>query len=311
MTADPLWPIFDQFPRLAELRRVALRSAPTPVARIGERLWIKRDDLTATPIGGNKVRALELLLGQFRSGTHVRTAGSRGSTHVLTTTMHAKRLGMTVEAASWPQEMNDVALQVDGRLNTEGPRRHFSNPVSATLWLKWHALKQHAVIPAGGTSPLGIIGHANAAFELSDQIRAGVLPKPARVVVPLGTGGTAAGLALGFALAGVATQVVAARVVPRIVGRRGRVVGQARSACALIERLSGQRDRWKGIDVRIVDAVYGGAYGRPLAGAPAVTPIGVALDATYSAKAYVAAVESAREADTLFWLTFDSRWMNE
>jgi 1-aminocyclopropane-1-carboxylate deaminase/D-cysteine desulfhydrase-like pyridoxal-dependent ACC family enzyme len=311
VTADPLWPIFDHFPRLAELPRVALRSAPTPVSRIGDRLWIKRDDLTAEPIGGNKVRALELLLGQFRRGTHLRTAGSRGSTHVLTTAIHAKRLGMSVEAASWPQEMNDVARRVDGRLNAEGPRRHFSNPVSATLWLTWHALKRHPVIPAGGTSPLGMIGHVNAALELAGQIRAGILPQPSRVVVPLGTGGTAAGLALGFAFAGIRTEVVAARVVPRIVGRHGRVVGQARAACGMIERIAGERNRWRGIDVRIVDAVYGGAYGRPLAGAPATTPDGVALDATYSAKAFVAAVESARDADTLFWLTFDSRWMNE
>jgi hypothetical protein len=57
--------------------------------------------------------------------------------------------------------------------------------------------------------------------------------------------------------------------------------------------------------------VYGGAYGRPLDGAPDTTPTGVPLDATYSAKAFVAANEWARKENTLFWLTFDSRWMNE
>ena len=309
MAADPLWPIFDRFPRLAEVPRVALRTAPTPVMRIGERLWIKRDDLCADPVGGNKVRALEFLLGQFAPGTRILTGGSRGSTHVLATTVHARRLGMTVHAASWPQEMNDIARAVDERINAEGERRHFRSPVTAALWLTWHAWLKHPVIPAGGKSPLGIIGHVNAALELAEQIEAGLLPTPARVVVPLGTGGTAGGLALGFAIAGVKTEVVAARVVPWIIGRLPAIAGPTLDSVDLIERLSGERIQSTGFNIRIVDNVYGGAYGRPLPGAPRATPDGVPLDPTYSAKAFVAAVESARDADTLFWLTFDSRWM--
>jgi D-cysteine desulfhydrase len=309
VTADPLWPLFDDFPELASLPRVALRGSPTPVERAGERLWIKRDDLTATPVGGNKVRALEFLLGPFDQGKPVFTAGSRGSTHVLATTVHAKRLGISVIAASWPQEMNDVARAVDARLERDADRRHFRSPVSAALWLTWRAWRGDQVIPAGGTSPLGIIGHVNAAYELTAQVRAGLLPPPSRVVIPLGTGGTAAGLALGFRLAGLDARVVCARVVPRIVGRASRVRRLARSTIELIRRESRTSRAFpEGVDVDMAASVYGGAYGRPLAGAPDTTSTGVPLDPTYSAKAYVAAVESARDLDTLFWHTFDSRW---
>jgi D-cysteine desulfhydrase len=46
-------------------------------------LWIKRDDLCADPIGGNKVRALEFLLGSVAKDDDVVTVGSAGSTHAL------------------------------------------------------------------------------------------------------------------------------------------------------------------------------------------------------------------------------------
>ena len=74
--------------------------------------------------------------------------------------------------------------------------------------------------------------------------------------------------------------------------------------------------------VRVVHDVYGGAYGRPLAKAEegvalASRLLGARLDGTYSAKAFAAALSLVRQqrrrgemAGTLFWLTFDARWMN-
>jgi 1-aminocyclopropane-1-carboxylate deaminase/D-cysteine desulfhydrase-like pyridoxal-dependent ACC family enzyme len=306
-----LWPRFDAFPRLAEVPHVTLRTAPTPVEQVGERLWIKRDDLTAEPIGGNKVRALEFLLAQFPRGSRVITGGSRGSTHVLSTILHARNLGIEIEAASWPQEMNDVARTVDARIERETTRRHFRHPVTAAAWLTWKAWRGEHVIPAGGTTPRGMLGHVYAAFELAEQVRAGLLPRPDRIVVPLGTGGTAVGLAMGLALCMGPRMVVGARVVPWIIARESRLRRLTVSLAREIHRVTGN---WPGVrdeaDVVVAEGVYGGAYGRPLAGAPHATPNGVSLDPTYSAKAFVAANQWARERNTLFWMTFDSRWMH-
>jgi D-cysteine desulfhydrase len=307
-----LWPLLDAYPGLAGVARIVLRTGPTPVEQIGERLWIKRDDLTALPIGGNKVRALEFLLAQFPRGSRVITGGSRGSTHVLSTILHAKRLGIEIDAASWPQEMNDVARAVDALIEREATRRDFRHPVTAAAWLTLQAWRGSNVIPAGGTSPLGMLGHVNAAFELAEQIRAGVLPRPDRVIVPLGTGGTAVGLALGLALSVGPRMVVGARVVPWIIARESRLRRLNLSLARLIHRLTG---RWPAVrdeaDILVAEGVYGGAYGRALAGAPAATPNGIPLDPTYSAKAFVAANEWAQKENTLFWLTFDSRWMTQ
>src|SRR4051812_26025665 len=86
--AGSLWPLFERFPALSRLPRFDIRTAPTPVQNLYEvspNLWVKRDDLTAPLMGGNKVRSLEFLLGGTHAGERIATIGSAGSTHVLST----------------------------------------------------------------------------------------------------------------------------------------------------------------------------------------------------------------------------------
>jgi D-cysteine desulfhydrase len=156
----------------------------------------------------------------------------------------------------------------------------------------------------------------NAGLELVDQIETGELPAPVAVVVPLGTGGTAAGLALAFAIAGLDVRVVAVRVVPRIIGRRGRVLRLARRSAALIEQTTGVAvPAVRPERVHIAHEAYGGAYGRETASAlSAATRLGdatgIRLDGTYSAKAFEVALRLASRDPVLFWLTFDSRLLD-
>lgn len=321
MKGGPEWPLLDRFPALASIPRLSLRSGPTPVESlesIAPNLWIKRDDLSALPIGGNKVRSLEFLLAGLNAGDRVATVGSRGSTHALTTAMHGRAHGLRVSVGLWPQQMNPIAEIVYDELGRiASSRTEVFNPAFAMPWLWWRGLRGDRTVPPGGTSPLGMLGHVNAALEVVAQVEAGLLPEPRQVVVPLGTGGTATGLALGFAIAGLYPRIVAARVVPSIVGRRSRVLRLADATRALIERKSGERLSISGaLNVSVVHDVYGGAYGRTLARAAELTTrlgnaTDVRLDATYAAKAFTAAIELRRDVPTLFWLTFDGRWMGE
>jgi D-cysteine desulfhydrase len=314
-----VWPLLDRFPGLATLPRVALRSGPTPIESlesIAPNLWIKRDDLSALPIGGNKVRSLEFLLGGVTPGDRLATVGSCGSTHALSTAIHGRALGASVAVGLWPQQMNPVAEIVRNELRrVAASRREFVSPALALPWLWWRGVRGDRTIPSGGTSPLGMLGHVNAALEVAEQVRSGAMPEPKQVVVPLGTGGTAAGLALGFSIAGMHPVIIAARVVPRIVGRKNRVVRLANATRAFIERRAGVRlPRAPLARIHVVNTVYGGAYGRALAradaaGARLTEMIGMPVDATYAAKAFVAALEAGNGAATLFWLTFDARWI--
>jgi 1-aminocyclopropane-1-carboxylate deaminase/D-cysteine desulfhydrase-like pyridoxal-dependent ACC family enzyme len=317
-------PLVRRYPALASIPRVALGEYPTPIESmrfpdLDAPLWVKRDDLASRTLGGNKVRALEYLLAGVRPGDLLLTGGGEGSTHVLATAVHGSRLGARVHAVRWRHEMHPLSEDVARRSVRECAVIETSaTPLGGILRTFLRRMTLRALwIPFGGTSPRGILGHVNAALELADQVEAGQLPMPTRVVVPLGTGGTAAGLALGFAAAGMRTQVVGARVVPRIATGRARVLLRARSTARWVRRTTGViLPRVTPRTVRVVHDAYAGAYGRvsPLgmeAAAAMQRVSGLCLDATYSAKAFAIALRVARveEGPTVFWSTFDARWL--
>lgn len=276
-------------------------------------LWVKRDDRSAALLGGNKVRALEFLLGPVGPGDEVVTVGATGSTHALATAIHAGRLGARTTVYRWPQEMSAAARRVDELLREAAEVHDAGSPASAWLRAALHRWRHAAHwIPAGGTTPLGIFGHVDATLELAGQVRRGDLPAPSRIIVPLGSGGTAAGLLLGLAIAGLDSEVVGVQVVPRVVANRWRVAGLVRAARRLLERESGEMVPMP--DMRrfsVEHAFYGGAYGRETPAGLAATVCyraahgGAMLDATYSAKACAAAMARGGDGATLLWVTFD------
>jgi 1-aminocyclopropane-1-carboxylate deaminase/D-cysteine desulfhydrase-like pyridoxal-dependent ACC family enzyme len=310
-------PLVARFPPLARLPRVVLGTYPTPIValnNVAPSLWIKRDDLCADPMGGNKTRALEFLLGDLHPGERVVTVGSAGSTHALAVAVYGGQLGAHVSVGRWKQEMNATAARVEQQLAERTERAPiFRSPLGAYAWALRQRRRGARWVPAGGSSPLGILGHVNAGLELVAQIDAGMLPQPKCVVVPVGTGGTAAGIALAFRIASRDIAVVGARVVPRIVGRAQRVQRLANRTARLIEGVSGERlPRVRRDDISVAHDPYGGAYGRETgkgkeAAARLSNATGIVLDPTYSAKAFGLALELASGGPLLFWLTFDSR----
>jgi D-cysteine desulfhydrase len=173
-------------------------------------------------------------------------------------------------------------------------------------------------IPGGGSAPLGAVGYVNAALELSEQVKNGELPCPARIYVALGTMGTAAGLVLGLKVAGLATDVVGVRVVPTFVGSESRL-------SLLIDRtrrLLCQADpsfpspQFSEKDVHVEHDYFGGEYGRYTpearnAVARMAAAAGVRLDGTYTGKAAAAMLAHLRDSTAadpvLFWNTKNSR----
>jgi D-cysteine desulfhydrase len=323
-SAASVIPLFARFPALQSIPRAPLCLLPSPVECITgmpgvDSLWVKRDDLNAPLCGGNKVRALEFLLGSVRPGDTVLTLGGAGSTHVLATAIHARRIGATTTAVRWRHDMNSMADAVSERIGSElDDPRIGATTLGALLRAGYLRLTRTVhFIPVGGSTPLGALGHVNAGLELAAQIQAGEMPVPRRIVLPLGSGGTMAGLALGLSIAGLDIPIIGARVAPRLFANRGTVARIARGTARLIASLTGEAPHV--IHARklgIAHQAYGGAYGRPLAaGTDAASKLAeisnIRLDDTYSAKAFVVALECARaqEGPTLFWLTFDARWL--
>ena len=316
--------LLERFPRLVKtLPRVDLRVIETPIEdRVidGVRLAIKRDDLSSPTLGGNKVRALELLLAGIGPDHTLLTVGSAGSTHALAVAQYGSRLGAEREIITWPQEWSDVSRATADLLKRRAKVTRAGSPVSAYLAAAYRRFRRNLHwIPAGASTPLGALGHVDAVLEMVGQFARVGRALPREIVVPLGTGGTVAGLLVGLAVAGADTTVVGVRVVPKAVASHRRVLRLARRTRALLARLAGEElPVLDAARLVIEESAYGGAYGRETAAGVAanaqfVESGGPRLDATYSAKACAVAIERGRSAGdgrVLFWLTFDGRWLD-
>ncbi len=93
--------LFIEFPELKErIPWVRLGEFPTPVQELRnlghKNFWIKRDDLTSSLYGGNKVRKLEFALaeGLDKKKKKVLTFGGIGTNHGLATAIFCQKLGL-------------------------------------------------------------------------------------------------------------------------------------------------------------------------------------------------------------------------
>src|SRR5256885_16796790 len=206
----------------AALAPCSLAQWPTPLephpalARaLGLRaLWLKREDAA----GGNKVRGLEFLLAGAASRSVFVTVGGAGSTHCLATARLAKSLGCRSAIAVFPQPETEASKGIARGIDATAD---LVVRASSRLTLPWTVLRAWRAahhlgtgkprwIAGGGADPRAIAGHLLATLELQEGLDA----PPDAIVVPLGTGGTAAGIALGIAWLGWSTRVVAVRRPP-------------------------------------------------------------------------------------------------
>jgi len=212
-------------------RRLHLTHLPTPIERrpaldelVGAEIWIKRDDATAGPEAGNKVRKLEFLLGDAveRGAEVVITCGGIQSNHARATALTSARLGLrsvlylrTTDPDHLPRTGN---VLLDRMVGAE------IVPISPAEYRERNGIMEHAraeladegvaayVVPEGGSNGLGSLGYVEAMREVRMQLDLGLCGAFRRfdvVAHACGSGGTAAGVALGAPHFGVADRVFA------------------------------------------------------------------------------------------------------
>lgn len=292
-----------RFPALAgTLQHLDLSERPTPVRElIGLGIWVKEDGAFGSGgWGGNKVRKLEWLIpdAQRRGRRSILTFGGLGTNWGLATALYAREQGLKTALALVDQPL-DAHVEVQlGRLEASGARIYRTHTkVRTAAMLPWLIIRNVRggrppyLLPAGGSSAVGALGYVEAALEIAAQVEDGALPEPEHAVVPVGTGGTAAGLALGFQLAGLRTRVIGV-VVNDQLSLNGRVLARlARRTAALLER-RGARFGSLHLDADMLELTrdqIGAGYGHSTeAAARAATLAGeerLSLDPVYTAKA--------------------------
>ncbi|HEY3435470.1 MAG TPA: pyridoxal-phosphate dependent enzyme [Solirubrobacterales bacterium] len=295
--------LHERYPALAEtLPHLALSERPTPVRELpGLGVWVKEDGAFGSGgWGGNKVRKLEWLIpdARRRGRRSILTFGGLGTNWGLATALYAREHGLKTALALVDQPVDEHVEAQLARLEASGARIHRTHTKARTVaMLPWLLARNSRggrppyLLPAGGSSPVGALGYVEAALEIAAQVENGSLPEPAQVVVPVGTGGTAAGLALGFQLAGMPTRVVGIvvndqlRLDPRVLARL------ARRTAKLLERRGAQLGplRIEPEMLTLTRDQIGAGYGHPTEAATKAAALaaeeGLALDPVYTAKA--------------------------
>lgn len=298
--------------------RTPLAVLPTPLVeakRLAEALgtgplFVKRDDLTGFAFGGNKPRLLEFLLAAaIADGSDtLLTGGAAGSNFCAATAAAASHAGLRCElviagtpvppgpalglAASWGAVLRWTGSPERASVDARLPE------VAAGLSADG---RRPYLIPRGGATALGAIGYALAAAELHEQLAQRGL-RAARVVVPVGSGGTLAGLVAGNVLLGRPWTLVGCSVSrpPEAVTRQ--VLALARRCLSMLGPA--------GIgpaEVVVVDA-RGPGHGLPsadgtVAAEQAIRTEGLMVDPVYTAKALALVPRYSGGENVVFWHT--------
>jgi D-cysteine desulfhydrase len=318
--------LFRHAPVLRErLLWLSLGRFPTPVDEIcvpgAGRVLVKRDDRCADGYAGNKVRKLEFLLAAARAAGARRliTAGAAGSHHALATAYHGRRLGFDVSLVLFPQPLTQHVRDMLLLDHAVGAELRWARRMEAVPYGVWRArLAHHAERPwsiaPGGSNEVGTLGYVSAALELAAQVGAGAVARPSSIHVAAGTLGTAAGIALGLAWAGLELPVVATRITSRIVTNQRVLESLVRRTTALLQRAGAVLPE-PAAALRLVELRHdqiGPGYGHATPQAEAaqeqLARLGVRLDITYTAKAAASllATADAAAAPPLLWQTLSA-----
>lgn len=292
----------DWLERLAKLPRVPLLSRPTPLEpwprlsrELGIGLFAKRDDLGGIGLGGNKLRKLELLVGQAQGegASWLLTTGGPQSNHARLTAAVAAKLGLGCTlllrgvrpGAAGGNLLLDRLFGAEVRFIDAPDYEPVYNEMEREAERLRRAGERPVCIPLGGATAEGTAAYAAAGAELLDQ--AGELRvRPTVIVVAAGTASTYTGLWLAARLLAPASRVIGISVSwssDKLTSEARRLAHQTRSFLGLPP--DEEAEPW------FDDGFIGPGYAKISPdGLAAVKQVarneGVVLDTTYTGKAF-------------------------
>lgn len=322
--------LFDAFPDLARATPwTPLAHVPTavePIASIGdwigrsEGIFMKRDDLISPLYAGNKVRRYEFVLADAKAKDKKRivTVGGLASTQAMATTIFGRALGFDVTVVLFDQPVTKFALDSVRGFVSEGAEIVYGGGYAATAYRAWRAMSKDAYfIMPGAAGALANLGYLDAMLELAQQVERFELPRPDVIVLPTGSSGTLAALALGAAHLGWDTEIIGVRITAAYACNRLTVSSVVRNTDVALAK---REPRWKPMRSRAQWSLYGDALGKgygyatpeAIEGAAQVERlIGASGEVTYSGKALaglraIARDPRYRDKTILLWNTLST-----
>src|SRR5688572_3229560 len=204
--------------------KLSLARLPTPIQKlerlsreVGKEFFLWRDDLTGFVESGNKIRKLEFLLADAlkQKATRILTAGGAQSNHTRATAYLARQLGLEISiVVREPRDGSKAELNGNLLLNAicGAELKYISYKTyqsAGSVYLPFlEELSRESskrgeipyIIPEGGSVPLGCFGYLTAVVEMLKTWRqvSSDSKMPDSLFFALGSGGTHAGLHLGY-----------------------------------------------------------------------------------------------------------------
>ncbi len=304
--------------------RIPLATLPTPLTdavRLRDalggphscpRILIKRDDVTALGLGGNKARKLEYLVADARKmgATTLVTTGAVQSNHARMTAAAACVAGMKcvlvlTTTVDRPEVSGNLLLdrlygaeiRLVPSIDPMFAVGHDEAIVADVVSEEAASGRVPYVIPVGGSSGVGVLGYIGGTAELVDQLAAQNL-RPSRLYYASGSRGTQAGLTFGAALCAASYEVYGVAVSggePEKRERAQRIANEAAMRLGISERLEAQ-------DLFTDQGYIGDGYGIPTREALEAIALlarteAILLDPCYTAKAMAALIDHVRRGE--------------
>lgn len=298
--------------RLPDLPRAPLVLGPTPLqpaprlsAALGTETWFKRDDLTGFGLGGNKLRALEYLLGDAveRGCDCLVTGAGPQSNWAMLAALAARQCGLDPYLVYYGPPTRPSGnlllaevIDADIRFTGELERSSVDSAIDKLADELIVTGRRPYLVPRGGATELGAAGYVRASVELADQLRvAGLIAS--QLWLATGSCATQAGLVAGarwlrspYRVVGVTVSRPPAECVARVASLAGGVTELLKLAhpAAVEPEVP-----------TILGGYLGPGYGQASAdGAAAARRVaqteGVFLDPVFGAKAMAALFDAAR-----------------
>lgn len=306
--------------RLSSHPRLELGAWPTPLLRArrleaaaGCRpLLVKRDDLSGFAVAGNKTRQLEYLVGAaLEQGYDALVTGGVGTSNFCQGAAVAARaaglachLVVPGDPSAVPPANLAIAMACGAEVSfTAGPREQLDSLIEQRAAELSTGGRRVLAVPRGGATAVGSLGFARAAAELAEQLSA-MGHEEARVVVPVGSGGSIAGLLAGAGALRLHWTLIGVSVSRPLDAITPHVHDLAAACAALLDAPAPRRNAVRLITTR--GTLHGPADDAELAAArTALQTEGLVLDAGYTARALLVALDQAREdgPPVVFWHT--------
>lgn len=300
--------------------RLRLANLPTPVESLsrlsaafqGPKILIKRDDLTGTGLGGNKIRKLEYLMAeaQANGAKCLITTGAAQSNHARQTAAVAARLGFHCKLvlSGNSSEREDGNLLIDRLFGAEITWCEItdrSETLQKVFEESWRRGERPYLIPMGGSTPIGSLGYMNAFDELISQNI-----EVDWIILPSSSGGTQAGLELGKSKNAWKGSILGVNVGSEEKDLKGKILELCTQA---LDRI-GDKEMAHGWEILLTEDYRESGYGNPTTAELEAIRLfaqleGIILDPVYTARAAAAMIDMIRKGvfsvdeRILFWHT--------